>query len=92
MREKLRLRVSAETPDHERLAQPRHAFQKAVAAAHEGDKDLLDQLLVPHDRARYLGLEFGKRAARALHSLFDLCHRFHEAPRMIKWSDRVMEY
>ena len=40
-----------ERADHERLRQPGHAFQQAMAAAEEADEQFLHHLMLPHDHA-----------------------------------------
>ena len=40
---------AAERADHQRLGQPRHAFQQAMAAAEERDQQLLDHLVLADD-------------------------------------------
>ena len=48
-RQRLRQRVH-----HQRLGQPRHAFQDAVAAGEDGHQQLLDDLVLPDDLAGHL--------------------------------------
>ena len=43
--------------DHQRLGQPRHAFQQAVPAAEERDQQLFDHLVLADDHLRQLLLD-----------------------------------
>ena len=43
--------------DHQRLGQPGHAFEDAVAAAEQGDQQLLDDLVLADDDAAELLLD-----------------------------------
>ncbi len=43
-----------ERADQQRLGQPRHAFEDAVAAGEQADEELFDDLLLPNDGARDL--------------------------------------
>ena len=70
--------------DHQRLGQPRHAFQQAVSAAEQGNQQLLDHLLLADDDLGQLA-----RDLLAGHAQFaDGCRIQMTRPRVRGWSCR----
>ena len=83
----------AQTPHYQSLAQSRHPFQETMTAANQGDKKLLDQLLVAYNRPAYLRLHLFKGMARARHSFSHLRQNFHDhSPLLLSVSPRERKY
>ena len=74
MREKLKLKISPRLRTIRVLPKPGHAFEQTMAAAHQRDEDLLDQLFMADDDARHLGAQLVEGAPRAVDALFDLLY------------------
>ena len=50
----------AEGAHHERLGEPRHAFEQAMAAGEQTDEQVLDRLLLADDHLPHLGAQGGE--------------------------------